>query len=218
MTFPKHISYYPKIDFVLVDFARLKKARISNVFAETRTENTVGEIHCVTIGIDIDELARPISVTPVCGREQYKLDGSGDFQVFLHWGTRVTQHVRTHLDRTLIERPPRHNVRRAAVGAAHGDYWIVRVIRELVRLFLTGQSYKGRVLKSRGQTIKQLADEMGVSRSYFTRALRLVYLAPDIVQSILSGTQPPELTARKLKSASRLPLNWVEQRALLGFD
>ncbi|MBL6947568.1 MAG: AraC family transcriptional regulator [Rhodospirillales bacterium] len=90
--------------------------------------------------------------------------------------------------------------------------------RSLVRLILTGQSYKDRILKARGQTVKQLADEAGVSRSYFTRALRLTYLAPDIVQAVLSGTQPPELTARKLKTASLLPLNWGEQRALLGFD
>ena len=31
-----------------------------------------------------------------------------------------------------------------------------------------------------------------VSRSYFTRLVRLSYLAPDITQAILDGRQPPE--------------------------
>jgi hypothetical protein len=43
-------------------------------------------------------------------------------------------------------------------------------------------------------------------------------LAPDIVASILSGTQPVELTAEVLTKRVDLPLDWAEQRALLGFD
>ena len=50
-----------------------------------------------------------------------------------------------------------------------------------------------------------------------TRLLRLTFLAPDIVTRILTGRHPPELTARKLMTDTRLPLDWNEQRALLGF-
>jgi len=53
--------------------------------------------------------------------------------------------------------------------------------------------------------------------SYATRLYRLTLLAPDIVGAILSGTQPPELTARKLMDDTRLPLDWDEQRRNLGF-
>ena len=56
-----------------------------------------------------------------------------------------------------------------------------------------------------------------MSRSYFTRLVRLSYLAPDITQAILDGHQPPDLTADKLLAHSRLPLAWREQRALLRF-
>jgi hypothetical protein len=35
-------------------------------------------------------------------------------------------------------------------------------------------------------------------RSYFTRLVRLSYLAPDITQAILNGWQPPDLTPEKL--------------------
>ena len=57
-----------------------------------------------------------------------------------------------------------------------------------------------------------------MSPSYFTRLLRLSYLAPDITQSILDGRQPCDLTVDKLLAHSRLPLTWHEQRAILGFS
>jgi hypothetical protein len=56
-----------------------------------------------------------------------------------------------------------------------------------------------------------------VSRSYFTRLIRLSYLAPDITQAILDGRQPRDLTADKLLAHSRLPLTWDAQRRVLGF-
>jgi site-specific DNA recombinase len=62
-----------------------------------------------------------------------------------------------------------------------------------------------------------LAEREGVSRSYFTRLVRLSYLAPDIVQAILDGRQPRDLTPDKLLAHSRLPIGWHEQRTALGF-
>jgi site-specific DNA recombinase len=90
--------------------------------------------------------------------------------------------------------------------------------RSLVRLLVQAERYQKRTLKSRDKNIKQMAEDEKVSRSYFVRILRLSYLAPDIIRAILTGTQPPGLTGRKLKAASRLPLTWPEQRELLGFS
>ena len=56
-----------------------------------------------------------------------------------------------------------------------------------------------------------------MSPSYFTRLVRLSYLAPDITQAILDGRQPCDLTTAKLLAHSRLPLTWREQRRVLGF-
>ena len=67
------------------------------------------------------------------------------------------------------------------------------------------------------QSAKALAKREGVSPSYFTRLVRLSYLAPDITQAILDGRQPRDLTADKLLAHSRLPLTWQEQRTVLGF-
>jgi hypothetical protein len=41
-------------------------------------------------------------------------------------------------------------------------------------------------------------------------------MAPDLVETILDGTQPIALTAERLKRAGQLPLLWDEQRAMLG--
>jgi hypothetical protein len=43
------------------------------------------------------------------------------------------------------------------------------------------------------------------------------FLAPDIVAAILAGKQPAGLTANKLMADTRLPLDWRDQRAALGF-
>ena len=66
-------------------------------------------------------------------------------------------------------------------------------------------------------TPAKVAERAGVSPSYFTRLVRLSYLAPDITRAILDGRQPADLTADKLLAHSRLPLAWHEQRIVLGF-
>ena len=63
----------------------------------------------------------------------------------------------------------------------------------------------------------ELAQSQRMTSSYFTRILRLTFLAPDITQAILEGRHPRDLTARKLLAHSRLPLTWPEQRRALGF-
>ena len=68
-----------------------------------------------------------------------------------------------------------------------------------------------------GHYTRFIAGREGVSRSYFTRLLRLSYLAPDITRAILDGRQPPDLTSEKLLEHSRLPLAWHDQRIVLGF-
>ncbi|PPD27349.1 MAG: hypothetical protein CTY20_12895 [Hyphomicrobium sp.] len=69
-----------------------------------------------------------------------------------------------------------------------------------------------------GLTITELATQAGVSRSYFSRVLRLSFLAPDITKAIVQGRQPPEFSALKLVTAGRLACVWSEQRRQLGFN
>jgi hypothetical protein len=55
-------------------------------------------------------------------------------------------------------------------------------------------------------------------RSHLSKLARASYLAPDIVESILAGDQPPSLGARQIVRAGVLPICWAEQRRLFGFQ
>jgi|SRR5690349_13572035 len=78
-------------------------------------------------------------------------------------------------------------------------------------------SFNATLVDGDGVPFAALAKHEGVGSSYFTRIVRLSYLAPDITQAILDGRQPRDLTADKLLAHSRLPLTWDEQRTVLGF-
>jgi hypothetical protein len=67
------------------------------------------------------------------------------------------------------------------------------------------------------RTPADIAREEGISRSHISRMMRLAFLSPDITEAILAGTQPPELTLRRLLKAIPLPLHWHEQRRALRF-
>jgi site-specific DNA recombinase len=87
----------------------------------------------------------------------------------------------------------------------------------LVKLLIRARQFNATLLDSDGVPFAALAKREGVSPSYFTRLVRLSYLAPDITEAILDGRQPRDLTADKLLAHSRLPLGWHEQRTVLGF-
>ena len=87
----------------------------------------------------------------------------------------------------------------------------------LIKLLIRAGRFNAALVGSAGVPFAALASREGVSPSYFTRLVRLSYLAPDILQAILDGRQPPDLSADKLLAHSRLPLAWWDQRAVLGF-
>jgi len=60
-----------------------------------------------------------------------------------------------------------------------------------------------------------IAKKSGLDERYVGRIFRHAFLAPDIVQAIVDGRQPHDLSLEKL--SRNLPLSWVEQRKLLGF-
>jgi site-specific DNA recombinase len=87
----------------------------------------------------------------------------------------------------------------------------------LIKLLIRARRFNATLIDSDGVPFAALVKREGVSPSYFTRLVRLSYLAPDITQAILDGRQPRDLTADKLLVHSRLPLTWDEQRRMLGF-
>ncbi len=87
----------------------------------------------------------------------------------------------------------------------------------LLRLIARAHGIRERLFDDMTLSLKEIAKEEDVVGSYVTRLLRLSFLAPDILAAILKGEQPAELTASRLAQWKNLPLDWTEQRKVLGF-
>ncbi len=88
-----------------------------------------------------------------------------------------------------------------------------RLIATLARAHRWSEELRTGVASSVGD----LVTRHGVDQGDVSRSLPLAFLAPDIVEAILQGRQPVELTVLRLKRIG-LPLSWVEQRRLLEFE
>jgi site-specific DNA recombinase len=87
--------------------------------------------------------------------------------------------------------------------------------RGLVDLMTFARQVQGIVYGER-RSVEEVARRFSRRPTFVSRALRLNYLAPDIIAAIVDGRQPRDLTRRKLLNAS-IPMDWAQQRALLGF-
>jgi len=74
------------------------------------------------------------------------------------------------------------------------------------------------LLAGRVESVAAIAERDGVLPNYVRRLTRLAFLAPRIVEAVVAGHQPPELTAEALTERIELPLLWSEQRHAVGID
>lgn len=78
------------------------------------------------------------------------------------------------------------------------------------------KSYRwNRQLDSGELTISDLAKREGQGRTYVSRIVNLMMLSPDIISSILTGTQPVTLHLKDL--TANLPVEWHLQKQVLKF-
>ena len=89
--------------------------------------------------------------------------------------------------------------------------------QDLINLVADARRWGGELLEDKSDTIRQIEDREGLRSGLVSRILPLAWLAPDISTAILEGRQPQHLTAKKLRSLPELPLDWQEQRKILGF-
>lgn len=89
--------------------------------------------------------------------------------------------------------------------------------QELINLVADARRWSAELLDGKSDTIRQIEDREGLRSGSVSRILPLAWLAPDISNAILEGRQPHQLTEKKLRSLPELPLDWLEQRKILGF-
>jgi hypothetical protein len=74
------------------------------------------------------------------------------------------------------------------------------------------------LLSDCSESLNAIEARLGTSKGRMTSLMRLSYLSPEIVRDILAGRQPLGLGAKRLIGLSKdLPLDWLDQRAFLGF-
>ena len=66
-----------------------------------------------------------------------------------------------------------------------------------------------------GRLLQALVKRDGFTGAISNVSVCLAFLSPDLVEAILQGRQPVELTASRLTELD-LPLEWIEQRKLLA--
>jgi len=80
------------------------------------------------------------------------------------------------------------------------------LIKALARAF----RWKRMLDSGKFTTVTEIASHEKISFTYVSRVLRLSLIAPDIVEAILTGHQPPEMALAELMEP--FPLDWALQQ------
>ena len=85
----------------------------------------------------------------------------------------------------------------------------------LIRAIARGRAWFEELATGRARSLQELAKRNGISRRYIRRLVGLAFLSPELVEAMLQGRQPVELTTTRLAEFD-LPLDWTEQQKLLA--
>ncbi|MCP4319857.1 MAG: hypothetical protein GY789_28740 [Hyphomicrobiales bacterium] len=88
----------------------------------------------------------------------------------------------------------------------------------LIRAIAKSHLWRMDLASGKATSIRDLADKHGESAAEVSRFLPFAWLAPDIIENILNGSQPVDLTLERLRRMPSLPISWKQQRQLLGFE
>ncbi len=86
----------------------------------------------------------------------------------------------------------------------------------LIRLLAKAHDWGMRLITGKAATVQEISEAEQVTGSFVTRVLQLCFLSPDLVQVMVRGEQPPDLTVQTLLTIRGVPLDWDEQRMALG--
>ena len=73
-----------------------------------------------------------------------------------------------------------------------------------------------RLMSSEYQTLRDLARAEGRNERYVSQILKLAFLDTSLLEQLIAGEQPVDLTLEKLRRMNDLPLRWDLQRRRLG--
>ena len=98
-----------------------------------------------------------------------------------------------------------------------GDCRAVRFDRPLVKAVARARRWSQQLLSGQVPSVHAIARQERIAPRYVRDLLRLAFLSPRIVEAIVEGRQPPELTVIGLTRRIEFPLLWSVQERALGF-
>jgi len=88
--------------------------------------------------------------------------------------------------------------------------------QQLCKLIAQARLWYEQLASGKMESVRSIALREKVHETEISRALPLAFLAPAIVEAILQGRHPEELTVKKLRRSGGLPDDWASQHKLLG--
>jgi site-specific DNA recombinase len=104
---------------------------------------------------------------------------------------------------------------RLVVAPGVADERPARRDEPLIKAVARGYAWYERLVSGEVVSLRAIAQGLRVTERYVSRIFRCAFLAPDIVEAILEGRQPPNLTVEKLRLGAAFL--WTEQRNSFGF-
>lgn len=87
------------------------------------------------------------------------------------------------------------------------------VDRTLVKAIVQGRSWWRELQSNTDMTVDELAQREGMTAAYVVRIVRLAFLSPTMLTSIIDGTLPAHLTVKRLCAPNAVRAHWNRQFA-----
>ena len=84
----------------------------------------------------------------------------------------------------------------------------------LINVLAQGQRWLEQLMRGEVSSLRSIAQSVGRSERHVSQVIRAAFLAPDLVEAVLQGRAPAQLTLRQIMK--QLPWDWNEQRRRFG--
>ncbi len=109
---------------------------------------------------------------------------------------------------------------KAVIVLPNGDRAIERrealIDNAMVKLLARGHRWHRKLFDGTHASIEDMAKSENISPSFVSRILRLAYLSPTVIEAILDGKDPAQLTMKDLMEP--FPMEWDAQARHFGIE
>lgn len=86
----------------------------------------------------------------------------------------------------------------------------------LIRAIACGRAWFEELASGRAASFGEIAERVGVTDRYVSRMVDLAFLAPELIEAMLSGDYREDVSVKRLTVDGVVPAIWNEQRRLIG--